>query len=114
MTIRVLELTGRLKVGTDDLLAVSTFLEIPATSRIICLSPEHINNKAELLFMHIGVELKLMHCSEENLNARNDAQLYKECLLFALEVFDYLALLIDQLASSRNHLVFTAHFRDAH
>ena len=42
MTIRVLELAEQLKVGTDDLLAVCTLLEIPATSRISCLSPEHI------------------------------------------------------------------------
>ncbi|WP_320677028.1 translation initiation factor IF-2 N-terminal domain-containing protein [Prochlorococcus sp. MIT 1300] len=42
MTIRVLELAEKLKVGTDDLLAVCTLLEIPATSRISCLSPEHI------------------------------------------------------------------------
>ena len=42
MTIRVLELAERLKVGTDDLLAVCTLLEIPATSRISCLNAEHI------------------------------------------------------------------------
>ena len=42
MTIRVLELAEQLKVGTDDLLAVCTLLEIPATSRISCLSSEHI------------------------------------------------------------------------
>ncbi len=42
MTIRVLELAEQLKVGTDDLLAVCTLLEIPATSRISCLSHEHI------------------------------------------------------------------------
>ena len=42
MTIRVLELAEQLKVGTDDLLAVCTLLEIPATSRISCLSPEYI------------------------------------------------------------------------
>ena len=42
MTIRVLELAEQLKIGTDDLLAVCTLLEIPATSRISCLSPEHI------------------------------------------------------------------------
>ena len=42
MTIRVLELAEQLKVGTDDLLAVCTLLEIPATSRISCLSPVHI------------------------------------------------------------------------
>ena len=42
MTIRVLELAEKLKVGTDDLLAVCTLLEIPATSRISCLSSEHI------------------------------------------------------------------------
>ena len=42
MTIRVLQLAEQLKFGTDDLLAVCTLLEIPATSRISCLSPEHI------------------------------------------------------------------------
>ena len=42
MTIRVLELAKQLKVGTDDLLAVCTLLEIPATSRISCLNTEHI------------------------------------------------------------------------
>jgi len=42
MKIRVLELAEQLKVGMDDLLAVCTLLEIPATSRISCLSPEHI------------------------------------------------------------------------
>jgi len=42
MIIRVLELAEQLNIGTDDLLAVCTLLEIPATSRISCLSPEHI------------------------------------------------------------------------
>ena len=42
MTIRVLELAEQLEVGTDDLLAICTLLEIPATSRISYLSPEHI------------------------------------------------------------------------
>ena len=42
MTIRVLELAEQLEVGTDDLIAVCTFQEIPATSRISCLSPEQI------------------------------------------------------------------------
>ena len=42
MVVRVLELSQQLKVGIDDLLAVCTLLEIPATTRISCLSPEHI------------------------------------------------------------------------
>ena len=47
MTIRVLELAEQLKVGTDDLLAVCMVLEIPATSRISCLAPEHIKKLSE-------------------------------------------------------------------
>ena len=46
MKIRVLELAEQLKVGMDDLLGVCTLLEIPATSRISCLSPEHIKKLA--------------------------------------------------------------------
>ena len=42
MTLRVLELAEQLKVGTDDLIAVCTLLEIPATSRISCLTNEQI------------------------------------------------------------------------
>ena len=42
MAIRVLEIAEQLEVGTDDLLAVCSLLQIPATSRISCLSPEHI------------------------------------------------------------------------
>ena len=42
MTTRVLELADQLNVGTDDLLSVCALLEIPATSRISCLSSEHI------------------------------------------------------------------------
>ena len=42
MTIRVLELAEQLKVGTDDLLAVCTLLEIPATSMISCLNTEQV------------------------------------------------------------------------
>ena len=42
MTIRVLELAEKLKVDTADLIAACALLEIPATSRISCLSPEHV------------------------------------------------------------------------
>ena len=42
MTIRILELAKKLKVGTDELLAVCALLEIPATSRISCLTHEQI------------------------------------------------------------------------
>ena len=42
MSVRVLELAEQLEVGTDDLLAVCTLLEIPATSRVSCLSPVQI------------------------------------------------------------------------
>ena len=42
MTIRVLELANKLTVGTDELLAVCALLQIPATSRISCLTNEHI------------------------------------------------------------------------
>ncbi len=42
MTFRVIELAEQLKVDTDNLLAICSLLEIPATSRISCLSPEHI------------------------------------------------------------------------
>ncbi len=42
MTTRVLELAKKLKVGTDDLLAVCALLEIPATSRISCLTQKQI------------------------------------------------------------------------
>ena len=47
MTIRVLELAEKLKVGTDDVLAVCALLEIPATSRISCLTNEHIKKLIE-------------------------------------------------------------------
>ena len=42
MTTRVLELAKKLKVGTDDLLAACALLEIPATSRISCLTHKQI------------------------------------------------------------------------
>ena len=48
------------------------------------------------------------------MNGRDDAEQYKKSFLFALEVFDYCVLLIDQLASSRNHLVLTGRFSDIH
>ena len=48
------------------------------------------------------------------MNGRDDAEQYKKCFLFALEVFDYCVLLIDQLASSRNHLVLPGRFGDVH
>ncbi len=47
--MRVLELSEQLKVDTDDLLAVCTLLEIPATSRISCLSQEQIK---KLMFFY--------------------------------------------------------------
>ena len=57
MTLRVLELAEQLKVGTDDLLAVCTLLEIPATSRISCLSPKHILKAEDLLPRGTGEEI---------------------------------------------------------
>ena len=38
MTIRVLELAKKLKIGSDDLLAICVLLDIPATSSISCLT----------------------------------------------------------------------------
>ena len=49
MTIRVIELSEKLKVGTDELLAVCALLEIPATSRISCLNKEHIKKLIDYL-----------------------------------------------------------------
>ena len=48
------------------------------------------------------------------MNGRDNAEQYKKSFLFALEVFDYCVLLIDQLASSRNHLVLKGRFGDVH
>ena len=48
------------------------------------------------------------------MNGRDDAEQYKKSFLFALEVFDYCVLLIDQLASRSNHLVLTGRFSDVH
>ena len=41
--IRVLELSKQLNIDADELLALCALLKIPATSRISCLSEEHIN-----------------------------------------------------------------------
>ncbi len=49
MTIRVLELSEKLKVSTDELLAVCALLEIPATSRISCLNNDHIKKLIDYL-----------------------------------------------------------------
>ena len=40
--LECLELAKKLKVGTDDLLAACALLEIPATSRISCLTHKQI------------------------------------------------------------------------
>ena len=50
----------------------------------------------------------------EGLNGGDDDEQEKEGVLFALEVFDYCVLLIDQLASSCNHLVLPGRFGDVH
>ena len=42
MATRVLELAEQLQVGTHDLLDVCSLIEIPASSRISCLTNEHI------------------------------------------------------------------------
>ena len=47
MTIRVLELAEQLEVVADDLIAVCALLEIPATSRISCLTNERIHKLIE-------------------------------------------------------------------
>ncbi len=39
--IRVLELSEKLKVDTSELIVACALLEIPATSRISCLTSEH-------------------------------------------------------------------------
>ncbi len=41
---RILELAEQLRTTTDDLLAVCALLEIPVTSRISCLTDEHVQN----------------------------------------------------------------------
>jgi len=48
------------------------------------------------------------------LNGSDDDEQEKEGVLFTLEVFDYCVLLIDQLASSHNHLVLAGSFGDVH
>tara|TARA_Y100001968_G_scaffold315448_1_gene342059 strand:- start:2328 stop:2492 length:165 start_codon:yes stop_codon:yes gene_type:complete len=47
MSIRVLELAEKLKVDTADLIAVCVLLKIPATSRISCLTNDHIEKLTE-------------------------------------------------------------------
>ena len=47
MTIRVLELAEKWDIGTDDLLASCALLEIPASSRISCLTSDHIKKLTE-------------------------------------------------------------------
>ncbi len=39
--LRVVELAEKLNVATNDLIAVCTLLDIPASSRISCLSKQH-------------------------------------------------------------------------
>ena len=48
------------------------------------------------------------------MNGRDDDEQYKKSFLFALEVFDYCVLLIDQLASRSNHLVLGGRLGDVH
>ena len=62
----------------------------------------------------LGMDSRIQFSKFDEVNGRDDGEQYKECFLFAMEVFDYFVLLIDQLASSRNHLVLTGRFGDIH
>ena len=46
-SLRVLELAEKLNVGTNDLIAVCTLLDIPASSRISCLTNQHAKKLIE-------------------------------------------------------------------
>ena len=41
-SLRVIEIAKRLNKNTDDVIAVCILLNIPANSRISCLSDEHV------------------------------------------------------------------------
>ncbi|ABX08550.1 translation initiation factor IF-2 N-terminal domain-containing protein [Prochlorococcus marinus] len=40
-SLRVLELSEKIEKSTDDIIATCAFLDIPATSRISCLTEEN-------------------------------------------------------------------------
>ncbi len=39
--LRILELSEQIQKSTDDIIAICALLDIPATSRVSCLTDEH-------------------------------------------------------------------------